>query len=105
MSWLPNVTGRCRQAEIIDRPDLDPSLHTEALRGLERINFWSGSAGIVWKALRSLGSQSLRILDVATGAGDVPIRLWHRARRAGMAWRIDGCDCRTCAGEHARRCA
>src|SRR5262249_53745639 len=28
----------------------------------------------------------------ATGAGDLPIRLWHRAQRAGLPVHIDGCD-------------
>jgi 2-polyprenyl-3-methyl-5-hydroxy-6-metoxy-1,4-benzoquinol methylase len=103
MGWLPNVTRRCRQPEIIDRDDLAPQLRSAALRGLERINLWSGSTGIVWRPLRALGCSSLRILDVATGAGDVPIRLWHRARRAGLAWTIDGCDVSADAVEHARK--
>jgi 2-polyprenyl-3-methyl-5-hydroxy-6-metoxy-1,4-benzoquinol methylase len=34
----------------------------------------------------------LRVLDLATGAGDLPIRLWHKARRAHIQLRLEGCD-------------
>jgi 2-polyprenyl-3-methyl-5-hydroxy-6-metoxy-1,4-benzoquinol methylase len=80
----------------MDQPDLDEPRHIHALRGLARINSWSGSAGILWAPLRRLAQQigvtSLRLLDIATGAGDVPVRLWHQARRAGIALEIDACD-------------
>jgi len=41
---------------------------------------------------RQLGRQQLRVLDVATGAGDVPVRLWRMARRAGLHLEIHGVD-------------
>jgi len=102
---MPDLTLRRRQPEIMDQPDLDPKAHVQALRGLARINLWSGSAGILWRELATLvretSTRSLRILDVATGGGDVPIRLWRRARRAGLDFTIEGCDVSTCAIEHA----
>ena len=80
----------------MDDPVLEPQRHLHALRGLERINRWSRSGQIVWLPIWALaqetGTRSLRVLDIATGAGDVPIRLWHRARRANVHLRIDGCD-------------
>jgi SAM-dependent methyltransferase len=106
MPFLARLVERNRQPEVMDRPDLDRPRHFQALRGLERINFWSGSAGILWPPIRDLARQSagpLRLLDVATGAGDVPIRLWHKARRAGLAVRIDGCDRSPAAVEYARQ--
>jgi 2-polyprenyl-3-methyl-5-hydroxy-6-metoxy-1,4-benzoquinol methylase len=76
------------------------------LRGLARINFWSRSAGILWPALAALARQTrpnpVRVLDLASGAGDVPIRLWHRARRSGLALELEGCDVSPVAVEHAR---
>ena len=87
MSLSARLARRHRQAEVMDQPDLDLARHLLALRGLERINFWSGSAGILWPTVRTALRQAgrpLRLLDVATGAGDVPIRLWQRARRAGL---------------------
>jgi 2-polyprenyl-3-methyl-5-hydroxy-6-metoxy-1,4-benzoquinol methylase len=107
MALLLDVRARRLQTEVMDQPDLDRRLHVEALRGLERINLVSGSARILWPALerlaRQAGPQGVRVLDVATGAGDVPIRLWRRARRAGLPLRIDGCDRSACALAHARR--
>ena len=83
MTLLPDVRQRRLEPEVMDRPDLDRRLHVEALRGLERINLVSGSARILWPALerlaRQAGPEGVRVLDVATGAGDVPIRLWRRA--------------------------
>src|SRR5262249_49192560 len=54
------------------------------------------------KLARQTGT-SLRLLDVATGAGDVPIRLWQRARRSGVNLHIEGCDRSALAIEHARK--
>src|SRR5690606_35358895 len=34
----------------------------------------------------------LTVLDIATGDGDVPIALFHRAARAGVQLQIDACD-------------
>jgi 2-polyprenyl-3-methyl-5-hydroxy-6-metoxy-1,4-benzoquinol methylase len=79
----------------MDQPDLDPRQHRRALRGLQRINAVSGSDRILWPALRDLARQSpspLSVLDVATGAGDVPRRLWRRARLAGLPVHFAGCD-------------
>src|SRR5437879_6346436 len=95
MAFLVNVTQRRRRPEVMDQPGLDAGRHVQALRGLERINRWSGSARILWPPLRAAAratGRPLRVLDVATGAGDLPVRLWQRARRAGLALEIDGCD-------------
>jgi hypothetical protein len=100
------ILPRRLQPEIMDQPGLDPGRHRQALRGLRRINFWSRSAGILWPALAALARttpQPLRVLDVATGGGDVPIRLWQRAKRAGLSMIIEGCDISAVAVEHATR--
>jgi 2-polyprenyl-3-methyl-5-hydroxy-6-metoxy-1,4-benzoquinol methylase len=80
----------------MDQPDLAPERHTHALASLARINFFSGSSGILFPPLaefqRKRNLSRLLILDVASGAGDLPIRLWQRARRAGLDWHIAGCD-------------
>ncbi|HYT93306.1 MAG TPA: methyltransferase domain-containing protein [Gemmataceae bacterium] len=105
MPRLLDVRQRRREPEIMDQPGLDPRRHVEALRGLERINRFSGSARILWPAILELARSSaapLRLLDVATGGGDVPLRLWQRAQKAGIALGVDGCDRSTCAIDHAR---
>lgn len=42
------------------------------------------------------------MLDIATGGGDVPLRLWQRARRAGLDIDVHGCDISTTALDQAR---
>src|SRR5260370_10609192 len=96
MAIIRTVSERGLQPEIIDQADIDARRLRGALRGLERINWWSGAARILWGPIYQLARECpappLRILDVATGAGDVPIRLWRKARRAGRALEIAGCD-------------
>ncbi len=103
------LSRRRRRPEIMDQPDLKPARHVHALRGLARINFLSDSAGILWPEIaalaRAIAPRPPRILDVATGGGDVPIRLWRRARRAGLDLHLEGCDISPVALEHARTAA
>jgi SAM-dependent methyltransferase len=100
---------RQRRPEIMDQPDLNPERHIQALRALARINFLSASAGILWPELAALARRMAprvpRILDVATGGGDLPIRLWRRARQSRLDLRIEGCDISPVALEHARAAA
>ena len=79
----------------MDDPALPPDEHRRALAGLARLNALSGSVGVLWPAVRKLGRElgrPLRILDVATGGGDVPLGLWRRAERAGMKLELVACD-------------
>src|SRR5207248_171867 len=108
MPRLFDVRRRRREPEIMVQPGLEPGRHVQALRGLERINRFSGSARLLWPTVRRLARGSaapLRLLDVATGGGDVPLRLWRRARKEGVALRLDGCDRSACAVGHARAAA
>jgi 2-polyprenyl-3-methyl-5-hydroxy-6-metoxy-1,4-benzoquinol methylase len=106
MAILGSVRQRRRQPELMDQPDMEGAPHAAALRGLERINAWSGSARILWPSLKALAEsirdRPARVLDVAMGAGDLPIRLWHKARRAGYNIRVDGCDISASAVAYAR---
>ncbi|HZT81268.1 MAG TPA: methyltransferase domain-containing protein [Gemmataceae bacterium] len=106
MPLLHSLARRRLQPEEMDQPGLDPARHRAALRGLARINAWSGSARILWPPLAALAREAgrpVRVLDVASGAGDVPIRLWKKAQRARLPLRIDGIDRSPVAVEHARR--
>ncbi len=100
-----SLSARDRQAEVMDQPGLEEGRHLQALRGLARINWLSGSAGILWPAIQKLArdcaGQPLHILDVATGGGDVPIRLWHKAQKVGIPVEITGCDRSPTALAHA----
>lgn len=91
----------------MDDPGLEADRHESALRGLSRINFWSRTASALWSAIQAGGcatqGEKLRILDVASGGGDVPISLWKRARRAGVEVEVVGCDVSPAAIDFARK--
>ena len=101
-----DVSQRRLQDELMDQPELDATRHQRALAALARINFLSGSARILWPAIRRLVRQDpqreWRLLDVATGAGDVPTALWRKARRERIRLEVAGCDISERALEHAR---
>ena len=92
----PGALPRIREPELMDDPSLDERLHIQALRGLSRLNSWSGGASAIWKPIlslaRSAGRSPIKILDIATGGGDIPLELWTRARRAGIALELAACD-------------
>ncbi len=81
--------------EIMDQPDLDEQHHFAALRGLSRINRFSNASSMIWQPIRQLArsiDRPLRILDLATGAGDLPVRLWQLGQQSGLSLHCAGCD-------------
>jgi 2-polyprenyl-3-methyl-5-hydroxy-6-metoxy-1,4-benzoquinol methylase len=95
------------QDEWMDQPDLDAELHRAALAGLARINWLSGAAPMlgktVWQFARQRRLFAPRILDVASGAGDLTIKLWQSGRRRGFDPQLIGWDKSPLAIEYARR--
>jgi SAM-dependent methyltransferase len=102
-----DLKNRCRQHEIMDEPDVDAQQHWEALRALERMNQFCRRDFFLWPQLRRLAETNagrpLRVLDIATGGGDLPIGLWHRAKQANIPMFFDGCDCSDQALVYARQ--
>jgi SAM-dependent methyltransferase len=97
--------ARRREPEIMDQADLDRQRHWHALSGLRRINRFSGSAAMLWPPLRQLAQKlgrPMHVLDVATGGGDVPIRIWQKARRQNLAVHVSGCDVSPAAVAYAQ---
>lgn len=95
-AWLPGgLAVRRLQPERMDDPALDGDLHLQALRGLSRLNSVGSAAQLIWPGLRSLSQRlrrDVRVLDIATGGGDVPLALWRIARRQGLPIKFTGCD-------------
>ena len=91
-----NLQIRQREPELMDQPGLCDQEHGNALAGLGRVNWWSRSSSIFWKPLlqlaQSAGAEPLKILDIASGGGDVSVDLAIRGRRAGLNVEIAGCD-------------
>lgn len=95
MSWVSALQQRHLQPEEMDLPTLDGAEHIRALRGLERVHWLTDSVGILWRPLARLAATSkapLRVLDLASGGGDIPRRLCRRAARHRLALEFAGCD-------------
>jgi SAM-dependent methyltransferase len=91
----------------MDQFGLPPKQHTEALAGLERLNWISGSSRILWRPLVKLVQlrtrKTIRVFDLACGGGDVTIDLAKRARRARYSIQFVACDVSEVAITVARR--
>jgi len=96
MILIPDLAQRQLQSELMDDPCLDSVEHASALNGLTRLNILSRTVGTLWKPIRQAaiagGGRTLRVLDIATGSGDIPIGLQEVARRSGVALAVDACD-------------
>ena len=86
---------RDRQPELMDDPNLPDQDHRHALEGLSRLNRLSLVAGAMYRRIRRFAQQNgrpLRVLDVASGAGDLPIQWARRAKRDRLAVDITTLD-------------
>lgn len=93
--------------ELLDGPLDDPAALRGNLRDLERVNRWLGGTALSGHAIDALAGdrEALTILDIGTGAADIPAALLARAARAGRSLRITGIDSRpeVLAAAFARR--
>lgn len=102
--FLSSLLRRERIPELMDDPALDPEEHRLALVGLRRLNRYSGSTAVLRRPLEGLARElgrPIRVLDVATGSGDVPLELSRELKDAEFA----GCDISPIAIEAARQSA
>lgn len=106
MAFLSRLRTRERVPELMDDPAIDPAEHRRALTALARINRVTNSAGLLWPPIQHLAVQlgrTVRVLDVATGSGDVPAGLVAKAKRSGVSLEAAGCDVSPTAIDVARR--
>ena len=98
--------SRDLRAELMDQEGLDERAQRRALAGLARINAWSRSSSLLWRAIEpwaaSKRGRVVRLVDIASGAGDVTIGLWRRAARAGIEVEATGIDISPVAVDYAR---
>ncbi|NUM53078.1 MAG: methyltransferase domain-containing protein [Candidatus Hydrogenedentes bacterium] len=99
-----NVRTRCVLPELMDRQDLDPRQRTQALAGLRRINRLSLTSRHIWHPVRAFAravNRPVRLLDLASGGGDVVLDLARFARHEGISVAVSGCDLNPEAVAHA----
>lgn len=98
---------RNRVDEMMDDPSLDVAAHKVALRDLSRLNRFSGSVDVLWEPIQDYCAKrrrkSVRLLDVATGSGDIVIELERRGRAVGLQIEGFGCDISSVAVAEASR--
>jgi 2-polyprenyl-3-methyl-5-hydroxy-6-metoxy-1,4-benzoquinol methylase len=84
------------QPERMDDPALPPDEHLAALAGLARLNRFTSVSRPIYRRLRryakALPRRPLRVLDVATGSGDLPIDWAKRARADRLSMEITAID-------------
>jgi 2-polyprenyl-3-methyl-5-hydroxy-6-metoxy-1,4-benzoquinol methylase len=108
MAFL-SLAQRRLQPELMDQPGLAPSEHAQALAGLRRLNVASRTSRQLWQAIATHAciepNKPLRLLDVASGGGDIALGLWRLAKRRGVDLRVLGLDVSpTACAQAARHC-
>lgn len=83
----------------MDRPDVAPAELRQGLADLRRVNRWFGGTRAALsaampevKAAAAGAAVEVRVLDVATGSGDIPLALARRAAREGLRLRLVASD-------------
>jgi 2-polyprenyl-3-methyl-5-hydroxy-6-metoxy-1,4-benzoquinol methylase len=96
MLALLNSLRRNRSEELMDQPDLPTDQHQHALHGLARLNRFTRIAKGMYRMIRARALRypecTLRLLDIASGSGDLPIDWAKRADRDGLKLDIHTLD-------------
>jgi len=92
VSTLPRMAG----AELMDEPAQDPGELARSLEDLRAVNRWLGGTRVALHHLRDLVRRhprgEYRILDIATGSGDIPLEVARWARGEDVQVRIVATD-------------
>jgi SAM-dependent methyltransferase len=103
MTSLPRAAG----AERMDEPGQDPAQLGLSLADLRGVNRWLGGCRVALHHLGGLVARHprprYRVLDVATGSADIPLRAAAWARARGIAMEIVATDHHPTTLEFARR--
>ncbi len=104
----PLIPARRLDPEWMDRADNLPAALTLALEDIRSVNRLLGGSKIVVEALQPFfaegsGEEPLSILDVGTGAADIPVAVVDAARALGRRVRVVAVDRDPVTVAHARR--
>jgi len=101
--------GRRRGTELLDDPSADAALATRSLRDVARSNRWFGGAhAVIAELVPLLGAARgpgvpLTLLDVGTGAGDIPELARRVAERSGVRLATIGLEVTSALAAASRR--
>ena len=96
-AMFQSLSVRRRQAELIDSPGADPALLRKSFRFIRRINKLLGYTRATLSHLEDFSrrwtpGQTIRVLDLATGSGDIPQAILHWSAQCGFDVRVVGAD-------------
>jgi SAM-dependent methyltransferase len=98
---------RAAGAERMDEPGQDPAQLGRSLVDLQHVNRWLGGYRVVLHHLGRLVARhprsEYRVLDVATGSADIPLKVAAWARTRGIRMRIVATDNHPVTLDFARR--
>ena len=103
---MNGLKNRVLEPEEMDDPSISQGEHERALSGLARLNWISHAASSIWGGLKIAGIDrkpgAVSFLDIATGGGDIPIKLALKARQRGLNLNVAGADRSPVALSYAR---
>ena len=91
--------------EMMDRPQPDSAELERDLKRIRQLNRWFGSYRLICHFVRRWikPDDNMRIVDLATGSGDIPRLIVHYARKIGAKVEIDALDRQFATLESARK--
>jgi 2-polyprenyl-3-methyl-5-hydroxy-6-metoxy-1,4-benzoquinol methylase len=100
MTCFPDLATRRLEPELMDQPGLDPLEHRHALRGLKRLHAFNATTSALWSVIAPIArahqsqhpNAPLRILDLASGGGDILLNLARKARSQKLSITFAACD-------------
>ncbi len=95
--WLTDLSARVHAPEIMDQSDLSDSEMIQTLRFLRITNQYFGGISVIIKHLCAFcysldKSRALRVLDIGTGLGDIPVAVARWAHASGRRIEIVGLE-------------
>lgn len=107
VNGIPPLAERRLAPEVMDSPELSNADHVAALRGLRNCNVLTASTWVISKRLAAIaqefGDRRLKVLDLATGGGDIVLGLWRHGKRHGLNLELYGCDISPVAISYAKQ--
>lgn len=97
LPWLSLRDGRVNDPEMMDNTGLEPDIVRDNLNDLARVNQWLGGVKLTVGGIERLipdfkPGDELSMLDVATGAVDIPRQLIGWAEGRGLVPRVVATD-------------
>jgi len=93
------------ELELMDRPQPVSAELERDLKRIRQLNRWFGSYRLIGHFVRRWikPGDNMRIVDLATGSGDIPRLIVHYARKIGARVKIDALDRQSATLEIARK--